>query len=312
MEARGKPYFVFIHSPNGYAHANKLAYKNISLNPIDFFTTWAILFSRAKPAVSVINRHEFWPGFVIAASFWSKLYVINAVQKDKRKIFEGLFEKWVYRNSWKVFFVNNIKAFAKNELQAGDTRMDRLKQRFLSEQGDCEALKRKYRNGTKSVLVMGNAYADDVSVLTAALDKWPELLSKWNVLIIPSRPEMVGKMTEMLSEVKEASGIHLIPVMGKLFQYYSCADLAWVGGGFSPNGIHNTLEPSFFNVRLISGPNLDKQPDAIMFKERKFLTTFDSVEELHKILSTTFKPAPAMPFENMSPTSLILNEIYQS
>ena len=34
---------IFFHSINGYDHAKKLNYKNISLTPFDFFVAWSVL-----------------------------------------------------------------------------------------------------------------------------------------------------------------------------------------------------------------------------------------------------------------------------
>jgi 3-deoxy-D-manno-octulosonic-acid transferase len=311
LQQRDIPFFLFFHSPNGYRHAASLGYSNISFCPVDMFMVWVFLSVAHKPAVCIINRHDFWPGFIAAASLLSKLYIINAVQKNNRALPETLLELWVYGNSRKVFFVNNIKSFTSNEMQAGDTRADRLLQRYLAEEKDCSQLRDQYKTGSKKILVMGNGYPDDMTVLCGTLKRYPGLLHAWKFIIVPSRPEMAGEMKLVVEELPATSDITVVPVMGKLFQYYAIADLAWVGGGFSPTGIHNTLEPSFYGISLVSGPNLNNQPDALAFLAAKLLNTFTTPAELHQLLASTVLPAAqTIRHEAGSPTARILKEIY--
>ena len=50
--------------------------------------------------------------------------------------------------------------------------------------------------------------------------------------------------------------------VGILTKIYSYADIAYVGGGFGKEGIHNILEPAVFGIPIVIGPVFDKFEEA--------------------------------------------------
>jgi 3-deoxy-D-manno-octulosonic-acid transferase len=55
----------------------------------------------------------------------------------------------------------------------------------------------------------------------------------------------------------------IIDQIGILSQLYQYADIAYIGGGFTKDGIHNVLEAAVFGKPVIWGPNDLKYPEAI-------------------------------------------------
>jgi 3-deoxy-D-manno-octulosonic-acid transferase len=75
----------------------------------------------------------------------------------------------------------------------------------------------------------------------------------------------INKKTVLFSEMKTAGtslklplqdfNVFIIDTIGILTKIYSCADIAYIGGGFGNPGVHNVLEPATFGVPIIIGPN---------------------------------------------------------
>jgi len=308
LELKKQPYFIFFHSKNGLQYAQKLGYTNCTIMPFDLFTLWLIIFLYCPPSHCIINRHEFWPGFIFCSVIWKNLFIINAVQKENPAFIEKTWRTWIYHNSNKVFFVNNTSTLKANQFCSGDTRWDRLVQRYHAEQKEIELLKTTLIYGNKKILLLGNAYINDASLLSGLLNRYPAIILNWQILIIPSRPQMATAISDLLGDNHDKTSV--IPVIGKLFQYYACADIAWVGGGFDKTGVHNTLEPAYFHIPVISGPCFNHQPDALLLKEKNGLHTFNTVEELNDLLSSQLISNKVDTVNNVSPTKMIMNEIF--
>jgi len=75
----------------------------------------------------------------------------------------------------------------------------------------------------------------------------------------------------------------IIDAIGLLTKIYSYADIAYVGGAVGTTGLHNILEPATFGIPVITGPNLDKFPEAVKLKSSKGLYTVNSKFELVSI-----------------------------
>lgn len=54
----------------------------------------------------------------------------------------------------------------------------------------------------------------------------------------------------------------LVDTVGELFELYSLADAAYVGGGFHDKGLHNVLEPAVFGAALLYGPRISNSIEA--------------------------------------------------
>jgi 3-deoxy-D-manno-octulosonic-acid transferase len=55
----------------------------------------------------------------------------------------------------------------------------------------------------------------------------------------------------------------IVDQIGLLSHLYQYADIAYIGGGFTKDGIHNVLEAAVFGKPVIWGPNDLKYPEAI-------------------------------------------------
>jgi 3-deoxy-D-manno-octulosonic-acid transferase len=316
VEKEGKRAVVFFHSLNGFEHCKATTNYEAYMLPYDSCLGWCFILARLRPRFFVINRHEFWPGAVVAAALLSRLYVINYVVKQKMSVLD----KFVVYCSDCVFSVNDKSTFSGKIVNAGDTRIDRLAARYMAREQEIAVVKGMLRSGLsprQKLVVIGNCYSEDLEVLRAA---GAELMVGYKFLIVPSRRGVDGSGLRGLENVKEvqtldwrAVNIVILHTMGNLFEIYGGADIAWVGGGCSV-GIHNCLEPDFYGIPIISGPNLNQQEDAIRLQENGSLHTFKDSRELLKVLhicADTEKVASQFQ-SDYSPAQYIYTSIYES
>ncbi|MFI5149262.1 MAG: 3-deoxy-D-manno-octulosonic acid transferase [Bacteroidia bacterium] len=278
FEKQGKQSFILFHSLNGLEHAHKLGFHHSALTPFDYFFTWKHLFRISRPEACIISKHELWPGFILAAQLYCPLYVINVVPRSNHGFITRTYRAIVFRLCRRVFFAGEVPQDVSNGVSTGDTRIDRIRQRSEAEHLEIKLLRTVLRKPGKKILLIGNAYTDDTEILAQALEKNTGLAEHWTILLIPNRPDSKSVLSSILNARKVGHLVEIIPVMGHLFHYYACADLAWIGGGFK-NGNHNSLEAAFFGIPLVSGPRLPLLPDARYLQEHKVLSVIRNAED---------------------------------
>ncbi len=130
------------------------------------------------------------------------------------------------------------------------------------------------------VLVCGSTHPPDDEGLLPILVK---LLSEREDLAVVLAPHHVdggrlggiesfltdrGFTPERLTAVVERGGVAagrlvLVDTVGCLFELYSLARVAYVGGGFWDRGLHNVLEPAAFGAALVFGPRIGNSAEAV-------------------------------------------------
>jgi len=203
---------------------------------------------------------------------------------------------------------------------AGDTRNDRLIARQQQNVVEANYWRKKIRNNlldTQSLVVIGNCYPEDYDILFSISNSE---LNQYKFLIIPCRtgfnykhPSYIVGNIEIEQFDWSFHNTIIWETVGNLFEIYSAADIAWVGGGFS-QGIHNCLEPAYYHIPIIAGPNLNEQTEAIFLQKESNLLIFKTKDELISLLNgNEFKS-----FDNFvkhitsSATNIILETLYEN
>jgi 3-deoxy-D-manno-octulosonic-acid transferase len=301
FDSNGKNIVVCFHSKNGFDYCRSVSNYEAFLAPYDLFFSWFIILRKIKPAMFIINRHEFWPATILAARFHSRLFIVNYVTKARTT----LIDKFAIHYSEKIFHVNEMADHRAKFSCAGDSRSDRLKERYIANEENSIALRKIVRENLspgEKVVLIGNAYTEDLQALLAA----EHLPAHFKFLVVPARNGFNAGLFKSIYQTKnaasfdwKANGIIILHTMGNLFELYGCADLAWVGGGFT-KGIHNCLEADYFNLAVISGNNLNQQPEALFLKSIGRLQVFKNSDELGLILANN-----TVAFSNTKANSLI-------
>ncbi len=134
---------------------------------------------------------------------------------------------------------------------------------------------------TKSsiTIVAGSTHEGEESAMLAFLDRvWSldaSLAARIKLIIVPRHPERFEHVasliksqgytvrrysrSESFSEMPKE--VYLLDAIGKLFEFYSLCDLAFVGGTLAPIGGHNIMEPYAYAVPVLVGPHIEKTRD---------------------------------------------------
>ncbi|HYO22468.1 MAG TPA: glycosyltransferase N-terminal domain-containing protein, partial [Flavisolibacter sp.] len=236
----------------------------------------------------------------------------------------------------------------------GDTRFDRVKKiadnfhhiRFIEE-----------FIGNKNVIVAGSTWGDDEQMLAEYARQNPEIkfiiatheISTANLTSVAYRfpsiyryswlgkeeqhfplPNTDGPKWIAVSE-KEAEHsnqqmltqvqVLIIDSVGLLSRLYQYATVCYVGGGFTKDGIHNTLEAAVWGKPVIFGPNYKKYREATELIEAGGAFSVASAAELKKLADQLFldkqylqavgEKAKSYVVENTGATQKILQEIQE-
>ncbi len=126
------------------------------------------------------------------------------------------------------------------------------------------------------VLVIGSTHhpeEDDLlGVLAPLWEEFPDL----KIILVPRHPQRFEQVRALLNkkgipfssiekpeQSHSAAKLILLDVMGRLRDAYQLADVAIVGGSFTPIGGHNVLEPVWYGVPVIFGPHMHSQKDML-------------------------------------------------
>jgi 3-deoxy-D-manno-octulosonic-acid transferase len=101
-------------------------------------------------------------------------------------------------------------------------------------------------------------------------ERWPDLLLLWaprhperfKAVIQQSVDEGWRVSTRHLTQWPDCDdGVFVIDTLGELMRFYSCAQVAFVGGSLQAIGGHNLLEPAAAGTAIVTGPRLHNFSD---------------------------------------------------
>jgi 3-deoxy-D-manno-octulosonic-acid transferase len=95
---------------------------------------------------------------------------------------------------------------------------------------------------------------------------------------------------EILSLDGKVSGCQVVLVdsIGRLFELYGIASLAFIGGAMHAK-VHNVLEPAAWGVPMSSGPMVSNSQEAQHFLKRGLLEIVDSPDQLYQTWTKQLK-----------------------
>jgi 3-deoxy-D-manno-octulosonic-acid transferase len=83
----------------------------------------------------------------------------------------------------------------------------------------------------------------------------------------------------------------IVDQIGLLSHLYQYASIAYIGGGFTKDGIHNVLEAAVFGTPVIWGPNDSKYQEAIGLRNAFGGIKIKNAKGLNEILEKLFNDA---------------------
>jgi 3-deoxy-D-manno-octulosonic-acid transferase len=282
---------VHIHltffSPSGYDNA-KGRYTTpdlITYSPFDDVKSIEAFVQTVKPDLALFAKYDVWPNAIAVLSSRSTPSILFSATlgEDSGRFFPVVrnFNKRVYSQLTKILVIreSDRQAFLRYGIEpskidiAGDTRFDQVLARQM--RGRTfempQLLIERWKQESRQIVVVGSAWTEDIRILDASVTS-NAATTAW--VIVPHEPSE-KHLTEMqvmvsgasrLSSLDMNANIVLVDSIGKLFDLYSIADLAYVGGGFGA-GAHNTLEAAVFGRPVIVGPRHRKTKEVQELKD---------------------------------------------
>lgn len=331
---------VSFFSPSGYEVRKDYQVADaIFYLPLDSEKNMKSLIKILHPEILILVKYEYWYNLLgILAKKQTPVIVISAIIREDNLFFRnwaGWFRKRM--GSISHFFVqdeDSQKLLESINIQAttvaGDTRFDRVKE-ILDSDNQLEFA--QIFKGTSQLIVAGSTWPDDDEILTHFINS--KLPQDWKLIFAPHNIDRkkIEQLTEKInlptsvytetptSEMKD-SRVLVVDTIGILTKIYAYADIAYVGGGFTKTGVHNTLEPAVFGIPIIFGPNYENYFEAIDLIENKgaerFKDQYDFDEKMEKLVSDeterTKRGKAAADYIRQKPnsTNLIMNYLKKS
>lgn len=257
-----------------------------------------------NPSLVIFIKYEFW--YYYLQTLKNKnipvLLVSAAFRKEQPffKWYGGLFREML--SCYTSIFVQDesSKQLLKqikvdNVVVAGDTRYDRVAN--IASSVKSIPVVERFKDG-KKLLIAGSTWPDDENVLK---DCMAELTQDWKLIIAPHEIDkdhlskiqlLFGKHSVLYSQFSDSSfakKILIIDNIGMLSSLYSYGEIAFIGGGFQKDGIHNILEPAVFGLPVIFGPVYKKFVEANTFFSKGFAfpvsNSYEAIDVLYKLIS---------------------------
>lgn len=125
--------------------------------------------------------------------------------------------------------------------------------------------------------------------------QFPDLL----LILAPRHPQRANDIVSLMQQhrfsfakrsqnqtVNADTAVLLVDTLGELRSFYSCADIAFVGGSLAPVGGHNPLEAAALECPIVSGRHIHNFRDEYeLLGERSAVLFVENVDELAKAVA---------------------------
>lgn len=295
-------YFILLtfFSPSGYEiRKHDPVADHISYLPMDRPYTAQQFLNIVQPSLVLFVKYEYWFYYLNEIKERNiPLLLVSGIFRDDQPFF-----KWYgafYRKMLQCFshlFVQNEASlsrlaqigYANQASISGDTRFDRVIQ-IADASASFELIEQFC--GHYPVIIAGSTWTEDDEALDHFVNQHPGI----RFIIAPhdideDRLKECEKLYthtirySLLKEKKQVpEDVHVLIMdnMGMLSSLYRYATIAYIGGGFGDDGIHNALEAAVFDKPLVFGPVYDKYTEAIELVEREAAYSIEDALELEQ------------------------------
>lgn len=276
-----------------------------------------------KPAFVVFIKYEFWY-YYLSALQQQKIPVIlvSAIFRPQQIFFTwyggfyrkmlALFTHILVQDEASVQLLTKIQVTTPVTI-AGDTRFDRVQQ-IANQPKSWPAIENFVQQ--HAVLVAGSTWPEDDKELQHFVNKHPTIkhilvphvtdaasLQQCQEIFPGSLLFSAYEAAFLQGEVNMDSRILIIDRIGMLSSLYKHATVAYVGGGFGADGVHNVLEAAVYGKPVVIGPIFNKYLEATELVDKGGAISVNSGQALETILLSLFDNA----FERKKMAEVALN-----
>ena len=224
--------------------------------------------------ICIFIKYDFWYHHLATIAFQHiPLLLVSAVFRKDQVFFNryGSFYRQMLFFFRHIFVQDqdSLKLLKKNSVEhcsiSGDTRFDRVKE-IADNFTEIPYISSFIES--KEVIIAGSTWPEDERVIVKYLNNFSGKL-----ILAPheinenrlSKAEELFTDSIRYSQITEKSGsfkVLIIDNVGMLSRLYKYGTLAYVGGGFTRDGIHNILEAAVYGKPVVFGPNYKKYREA--------------------------------------------------
>ena len=300
--------WVSFFSPSGYLHRKHDPNVDfVSYLPLDSPNAAARWMELVQPKCIVFIKYEFWYNYLNIAAQQKIPTILASALFRQDQIF---FKKYggFYRKMLSLFSVILVQDTRSKQLISpilketridisGDTRFDRVMDIAAAKQ----SIDWVSRLANVQTVVAGSTWEQDHAIIGTVAAQW----NQYNWIIVPHQVDAAAikhcqshftnsiPLSEWLntSEKMENPVVLIVDQIGLLSHLYQYANIAYIGGGFTKDGIHNVLEAAVFGKPVVWGPNDTKYIEAIGLRNANGGIQINDAKSFNEVLSKLLNDA---------------------
>lgn len=267
---------ISVITHTGFSAARTYKDAHVRYLPYELFMP----FWQTKQRLLIVLEAELWYMlFAVAAMKGTKTVLLNA-RISERSYPKYLKMRWFYSRLLK--YVDLIYVQSEIDKQ----RFESLGAVNLKVIGNIKLaqkieVSKSYTKADGLSIVAGSTHEGEEKIILDAYLQFKKVhAGNLHLIIVPRHPERFETVSDMMIKRAKSEGLSysrlsqnesldseliLIDKMSELNNLYAVSDIAILGGGFSPVGGHNPLEPIAFGCKLISGKNIFNQTELFKY-----------------------------------------------
>ncbi len=292
-------------SPSGYeVMKNYAGVDFIFYLPMDSPINAKRFIDAINPSLVLWVKYEYW--FYYLKELKQRnipTILVSGIFRKNHPFFKWYGKIWVEMlNAFSHFFVQNEESkellsnlgFNDNVTVNGDTRFDRVLE--IAQQFQAIPFISEFC-GNSIVIVAGSTWEEDEIELMHFIKVNPQM--KFIIAPHEINAENLEDVREMFPDAHFysqltsppifASNILIIDNIGMLSRLYQYATIAYVGGGFGKDGVHNVLEAAVYAKPVVFGPEFEKYEEAIGLIETGGAISVEGPLGLESVLNEMLK-----------------------
>lgn len=303
-EYPGHRLLITFFSPSGYENRKNHPIADwVFYLPMDSSRNAKLFIEYIRPSMAVFIKYEFWYNYLKTLHQQKiPILLVSGIFRSNQLFFKpfGGFYRSLLQYLTHFFLQDQgsatlLKPYVSEELisVSGDTRFDRVIAISATAKSFPSIIAFA---GNHPLIIAGSTWSEDDKVLHHFAISNPEV--KW--IIAPHHIDeerlneclrfypsaiLYSAFTNADEEEQKKYSTIVIDNIGILSQLYQYATIAFIGGGFTSQGIHNTIEAAVFGKPIVFGPVYDKYLEAIELIEKGGAISVENTLELE----TTFK-----------------------
>ena len=249
--------------------------------PYDLPGAVARFLAHYRPHLALILETELWPNLLLGCrDHGVPAYIVNARLSERSRRGYRMLKPLIGRALRTLRGVlAQSAADGERFVQLGAapatmTVTGNLKYDIASEDWPAFAAAFGERIGARTAWIAASTHIDEEAAVIAIhrrlRERWPDLLLLW----APRHPERFKPVAQQAVDAgwrvstrrltqwpDRDDAVFVIDTLGELMRFYSCAQVAFVGGSLQEVGGHNLLEPAAVGTAIVSGPHLHNFSD---------------------------------------------------